>query len=706
MELADAIRAGRVDYDWFPLALGRLRIWVFRDALKVDGVRVTVSAEEAQQAADLLGAILPTPKIEDLIFEAAAVRIPPFTGKPLGQRAPKPEDEARLASAGYMWERRHSAKIDAAIDGRDGLVATVGKSWVLSNKLTSERAMNYGWHGGATGPSVSSRTVKVWQTPGMAHDPRHRDYSQTLRLVRRRCTLDGRDVDIRDLLQDPQHAPLLSHEGALRVLRQPGIAELESRDTLPPEPEEEGRVIVLPEITIYATPPVPKPPPAKPPSRTPSGTVAALAGDESGVPFVPARHYRTGRAAAPIWVVIHTAEVGEVPSAAEALQKYAATMADGRVASWHYACPAPEARILGADLIWRQAGDLRVGDRLLATQEHAVGKSGRTLEETEVRTLVMRRAERVRVVLSDERSIVVSTDHRFLGRKAEKHTGWTWLSIPELSEGDAVCVPLTPWEQRNDRAMGYLAGIFDGEGAWHEIAGCIEFSQKDGIVLESARRYLQDAGFRTNEQPRDSGVTMVLISGLNDMLRLLGQARPGRLLSKPRWLGRALRSRIYSNFLVVEAIEPVPPGDVVAFETGTHTYFSEGIVSHNCDNNSITQSVRERDTAFHAKQGNARGIGIELCQRANQTVAQWEDAFSAAVLVLASELCARISQRWSIPVVRLSPQQILDGVPGFCGHVDFTRAFAVKGGHQDPGPRFPWERFIDQVKAAHERRFA
>lgn len=55
-------------------------------------------------------------------------------------------------------------------------------------------------------------------------------------------------------------------------------------------------------------------------------------------PFKQCRHYRRGRGKGdPIWIVIHTSENKPSPAGALSLQRYAATMPDGRVASWHAA---------------------------------------------------------------------------------------------------------------------------------------------------------------------------------------------------------------------------------------------------------------------------------------------------------------------------------------------------------------------------------
>jgi hypothetical protein len=49
--------------------------------------------------------------------------------------------------------------------------------------------------------------------------------SQTCVLVARLCSVDGVDRDLHDILKDPALASLASHEGVVRVLRQPGVPE-------------------------------------------------------------------------------------------------------------------------------------------------------------------------------------------------------------------------------------------------------------------------------------------------------------------------------------------------------------------------------------------------------------------------------------------------------------------------------------------------
>lgn len=114
------------------------------------------------------------------------------------------------------------------------------------------------------------------------------------------------------------------------------------------------------------------------------------------------------------------------------------------------------------------------------------------------------------------------------------------------------------------------------------------------------------------------------------------------------------------------------------------------------DSNSVTQSVLEKDVAWHAPGANARGIGIEHAGRAKQTAEDWDDFFSTAMLIRSAELVVGICQRWGIPVQRLTVQDLKHGVPGICGHVDVSHAFG-KSTHTDPGRFFLWDRFLDEI---------
>lgn len=208
---------------------------VFADALKIDGIRINVSAALAQQIADLLGCSLPTAKLMDLTFMQRDVTLPPFPAAKIGVNLSVMDSTEAMIKESQM--------IDSALAAQGnptGIINTVGKGWVLDNgmldafgkpKLLSgvPMAVNYGWafentyDGQKFDPSASAPSlVRVIQGRGYRHDCKHTDYSQMCLLVDRNCTVDGQNADLLDVFKDPELAKLASHEGVLKVLRQPG----------------------------------------------------------------------------------------------------------------------------------------------------------------------------------------------------------------------------------------------------------------------------------------------------------------------------------------------------------------------------------------------------------------------------------------------------------------------------------------------------
>jgi hypothetical protein len=212
------------DYDaieWSPITVqagGHTGVFqVFSDALKISGVRINVSASLEQRIADLTDCLLLTPRLSDLRWLARNTTLPPF-----------PQATADMTSTAAMVQQSHT--IEAALAGKTRLIATVGKEWALVNALGTHpgRACNYGWHETApkTGipyvPGVTPQT-HVIQGIGLEHDASWVDYSQKCVLASRFCVVDGQISDLATVLQDPVLSALASHEGPLKVLRQPGV---------------------------------------------------------------------------------------------------------------------------------------------------------------------------------------------------------------------------------------------------------------------------------------------------------------------------------------------------------------------------------------------------------------------------------------------------------------------------------------------------
>jgi N-acetyl-anhydromuramyl-L-alanine amidase AmpD len=115
------------------------------------------------------------------------------------------------------------------------------------------------------------------------------------------------------------------------------------------------------------------------------------------------------------------------------------------------------------------------------------------------------------------------------------------------------------------------------------------------------------------------------------------------------------------------------------------------------DSNSIVQEVEHKDESHAARsKGNDIGIHVEICGRAGQTDAQWNDEDSAATLENVARLIVAIRKIGSFPLTRLSPADLRAGKRGICGHVDITNAFK-ESTHTDPGVKFPWSWLFKRV---------
>jgi len=118
------------------------------------------------------------------------------------------------------------------------------------------------------------------------------------------------------------------------------------------------------------------------------------------------------------------------------------------------------------------------------------------------------------------------------------------------------------------------------------------------------------------------------------------------------------------------------------------------VSAHYCvDAQTTIQCVREGDVAWHARGGNANSIGIELTGYAGQRSLGWADDYSRAVIERAARLTAEVCERYAIPIRRLRAADLIAGKRGVSGHADVSAAFR-KSDHWDPGPDFPWRRFL------------
>ena len=92
---------------------------------------------------------------------------------------------------------------------------------------------------------------------------------------------------------------------------------------------------------------------------------------------------------------------------------------------------------------------------------------------------------------------------------------------------------------------------------------------------------------------------------------------------------------------------------------------------------------------------NTVGWHLELSGRAAWSRNQWLDC--ETTLRRGAFKAARHAKKFGIPIKMLSAAEIRQGRKGFVTHALCVRAFNTPGGHYDPGPNCPLDRFMEMV---------
>ncbi|MFZ5952796.1 MAG: hypothetical protein ACOYXC_18985 [Candidatus Rifleibacteriota bacterium] len=165
-----------------------------------DFVRVPMTPAAAQRIAEAFGCILPTTKMVDDIYRNASTRLNPQTMPPTGQ----------MTSNQYFVEHSRMIETQRRNSGhtQGQLLAGHKKDVVISNRLNNNpnKVAIYGWHRSNGNPIQPLSTV---------HSEDYADYSHGIRLIQKRVVVDGREMDIEDVLRDPTLCQLLSNEGPI-----------------------------------------------------------------------------------------------------------------------------------------------------------------------------------------------------------------------------------------------------------------------------------------------------------------------------------------------------------------------------------------------------------------------------------------------------------------------------------------------------------
>lgn len=145
---------------------------------------------------------------------------------------------------------------------------------------------------------------------------------------------------------------------------------------------------------------------------------------------------------------------------------------------------------------------------------------------------------------------------------------------------------------------------------------------------------------------------------------------------------------------------PEKPNTAEAVANWWHGATSPKTSAHYCyDSDSEVQCVRDQDVAYAAPGANHDGLHHELSGYAQQSMAEWKDPFSLAML---ARCARRVSDRCDLyghPKTWLSDREVEVGREGITHHAVVSRVYK-RSSHWDVGPNFPVDFFIDLVRAA------
>lgn len=265
-------------------------------------------------------------------------------------------------------------------------------------------------------------------------------------------------------------------------------------------------------------------------------------------------------------------------------------------------CVDPDTRVLIADLRWVPIKDLQEGQAIVAVDEHPPGGRGKGRK---MRTATVEKVGRVyrkayRITFDDGREVVCTDQHPWLTRKVATDAKWRSLSgegnqvVGKIEVGTRVRWVAKPWEA-GDYADGWFGGMLDGEGSMALPASSgaeVNVSQVEGPAMARMEHYLYQRGYhyRTelDDGERDSkhGKTPVhklCISRMDELFRLIGQARPSRFVGRRFWEGKELPGKRNGGvgWATVTGIEELGEQEMIDLQTSTGTYIAEGFVSHN-----------------------------------------------------------------------------------------------------------------------------
>lgn len=172
------------------------------DPITIGWARIPLTPMAAQQIADSFHCFLPTKKIVDEIYKAAAIKLEPVPMYTFRDSTPT------------MYQ--HHLMIEGQRKQQKGLIAGIKKDVILSEQLLNPTKQNkvaiYGWH------QLNGKPIQLVYT---GHANWYVDYSHGIRLIYELIKIKNKWVHYTDVLKHPVWYRLLTDESHPSFVRYP-----------------------------------------------------------------------------------------------------------------------------------------------------------------------------------------------------------------------------------------------------------------------------------------------------------------------------------------------------------------------------------------------------------------------------------------------------------------------------------------------------
>ena len=266
-----------------------------------------------------------------------------------------------------------------------------------------------------------------------------------------------------------------------------------------------------------------------------------------------------------------------------------------------------------------------------------------------------------------------------------------------------ICLP-----ERDDAnwKAGFLAGFFDTDGSYS--GRNLRFHQtKNNGLLDAARRYISDLGFRSQREDFRSttGRSERVLGDLEEKIRFLSTTQPALTRKAADFYGRRFPGK---HAVKVDGIRRLGIRELVDIQTTSSTFIAAGLATHNCYALTLAKRLKAMGQPKYQTDGDPRtsgpGFGVALHPDLLLQPLRWRKARKVFVDSMADLMHVKVptdflAQVWA--VMAQTPQhtyQILTKRPERYAHV-------LDGPCRCGGRHLPGIHFRSLVQE-HTRRLA